>query len=879
MSDQIQNQPQGPPPLPKRNISNQSRFSNISINSNHSNIANTANTANTTNTTNTTNNNNHISLMNAGTHMINNNFKSENKANIENQIINEKISSNLKNPLKLNYKNQFIDQDDLSSTYNLGVILLKRQFDLNNFNVSYKYDLFYNIKNSKNFLKFQFDNIQRNLKSDPNNSNLYNSIDWKFWSSIINKFSNRFKKFKSLKNFEKKLSLYTIPPPIKHILYLFVSNSKSTKLESIYNRISNFFNNQIQNYTQIDDENINLLKSKYTYLILKIENIFNLDHDTNSGNNSDTKTDTDTNTDNNNINKDMLEILRNFWLYYEKFNIIDINDPKNKDYPNINLFKQFYLPSKTIILICNLFLKKFSMDLSNSEMFSLLITIYENYFNFNDNDDYYIYQNFRNSTILSSHNKNLISNYNKDKLTFIFNRSLEQYYPELLLYLSSHGIHSNLLVDYYLCEFFFKISKNKSIYSDKPPELPKRLSKIQRKRLTSLLRSNGQNLEIINYDLNIDDLFKLFDMVLFEGIEYLIRFILLIFQKNYYKIFKIEDGKKLLQFLKSNEILTFLKDEKFVEHQHEVTQDQFIQIQKTEPDGSIIEILNNYDDDNQISKQNNSLNSDQTEKNEEKIKIKIKTPKKFNDFIKESFEYHPYILKFENEFKVLTDDMRKNGNESLFSEEIEEDDDYDEGESIFENNLASHSYNNGTNGNNSTNNNSNVLSPISSISSNSQSKDIGKHSNLNIELKNLRKTVSKLTSRSETLKKDYENLKGIHASYLDENMKNKEILTEKSEQNSILKENKENLAEYINNKQLSDDLTHTMVRNTQIEEINEDLRIQLEEMTENLRSIQNQVQEVKIENEEYKKQYEMSSFNSFNAGFKGLGRRLSLRRR
>lgn len=396
------------------------------------------------------------------------------------------------NPFKLDIsydevQTQKVKKDVLT---NFNLKLFQKQYNINKFNLSIKADI---------FKDFKFNNFEITDK--------FNSIYEKFEmkTPVINEFKieehaqtkTDFDLFRDLfENYNSKITRYeflntlqyeilNIDQNIRLLIYQFIMKSKCKLLEIYY-----------RNNTETAIPDLNGLKLKilgYLNISIDYENIDDLNMKL----------------ENAEINTDLLHILKVFTIYYrfESFRNFDIHD--------IN--SDFKFPNTSIIAVADFLVKNLKAE--NSEIFVLLIQLNENYLNF-DND-----LNNQNLTYLKNKKLNIPvrrANYytdvNKDGLVFIFNRILEDIFPEILIYFSVNGISTNLLLEKTIFEFFY------------------------------------------TYELSSVLLFKILDYMVFQGIEFLIKFVLLILEKNYFEIFKLS-GNDLLEFLTTDKFFEIIINE------------------------------------------------------------------------------------------------------------------------------------------------------------------------------------------------------------------------------------------------------------------------------------------------------------------------------
>lgn len=883
--------------------------------------------------------------------------------------------------------------------YNTNIRSIHRQFNINKFNVSLKTDLLKDVKKGKTALIKEFDKIQESIEANSktpivNEFSIRNKmtnfddeymIDWEFWKSVIDHYPTKMTKVKSLKKIETAFSNHGVPQCIRPAIYLYLTNSKTQTLEKIYkeNSVISFFSKENDLRLRICETfNIDLrcLKSSQEQF-----DIGDLDKELLQK-----------------VDKDLFEILRNFTIYYDRGGYSEIKgllSPESSpsfvdnDDAGSNIDKTFYLPSKAIISICGLLLKNCARDegvlniktsdakLTKPEIFSLLIMLNENYFNFDneinaknlriikerrkqDNSkpsapaapaaaarsDANSISSRRSSMTIDSTSSfskitpgketdlnNIKNNYhsdvNKDKFVYIFNRSLEDLFPEVFLYLTSKGIHTNILLERFVFEFFHRFSDNYKWFDNENQDEnnvaqentdPNKEINVSGVLLNKAdidnIKASINDFSLLNiadikgdldeeldneifkncYKLSNENLLRILDMVLIQGVEFLIKFLLLVVEKNYFKIFKIKNNKVLMKFLSSNAVFNFFRDEshKFVTkkiYESEIGQYENISSFITQPSfPNPFEDVSELDADEEqptqkldvkqlakntplrsdIEKQNKtvpgSAGKRKSEKQQKLIEITIKEKKQFGDFIAEALKFEPVIYKYEEELKYLQKEKQ-----AMDAKIVET------GTGIGfvngEDKLGMH------------NNNSSELSITSTLTSDFGDNSFTRNSSrsslsltnddlvVTPELKGLKSERKENKIRVMKLQTDLNNLTLTHKSYKEEILIKNEKLNKIKNMNLELKLQKEQLEKRLNDLQLKEELFHSVIRNSNIAKMNDDVKLQIEGCAADIRNVVGEIDGYKAKNKMMRDKYEKpgtpkSSAAAFFSGF-GFGRK------
>ncbi|GMM36464.1 hypothetical protein DASC09_037890 [Saccharomycopsis crataegensis] len=893
--------------------------------------------------------------------------------------------------------------------YRTNVRSIHRQFNINKFNISLKSDLFRDFKSGKQQLLKQLDKIHEsymiNSKTPVVNqftikklqSDDVQDIDWEFWKSVVDHYPTKMTNVRSLKRVETVFSTSGIPSSVRPLIYLYLTNSKTATLEKIYKentvisffskendlrlRICETFNTELrclksdQYLFEISDLNKELLQ-KVDKDLFEILRNFTIYYD--RGGYAEIKG------------------------LLSPDNSPSVNNAINNDEPNAN---SFYLPSKAIVSVCALLLRSCGVEdgvfdiktsdsrLTKAEIFGLLVMLNENYFCF-DNEI-----NARNLRILKKRKKNsatdkaaaivagynsaaasgassrrssitvdsglimakaqisrqeselnnikyhYTSDHNKDKFIYIFNRSMEDLFPEVFLYLSSKGIHTNILLERFVFEFFHRFSTSYKLYDNENQDeknIPKEEdSDIEEQNLSNSSASppkskanktvkindielNNTEFETIrasvNNDLSIDsineikgdldaevnnkffsngyklsneNLLRILDMVMIQGVEFLIKFLLLVIEKNYFKIFKIKNNQVLMKFLSSNVVFNFIREEniKFVTKKiYESELDKYedinsysnpnrlVEDELSKPESEMAENNSNKLDIKSLAKgttvrsdlRKSNLGNSQNPKSEKLIDITIKEKKTFGDFIVESLKFEPVIYKYEEELKMLEKERRAMESGANTGIGIYKNKRANNSETSIASTLTSNFGDDGA-----------IQFSRNSSSSSLSDPSLSMEDLETPELIDLRAEKKDNKVRLMKLQTDLNNLSLTHKTYKREILLKNEHLNKIKNLNLELKMKKEELERNFNDLKLKEELYHSVLRNIKIDEMNNEVKSQIEHSSADIRDVIEKTDKIKADMVKINETHKTSKSNksspvaktaaSFFSGF-GFGR-------
>lgn len=763
--------------------------------------------------------------------------------------------------------------------YRTNIRLIHRQFNINKFNVLLKTDLFKDVKDGKTHILRVFDKVREAHMATSRTpvANLFEEdVDWEFWRLVIDHYPSKMTNVRSLKRIETAFLVSGVPKEVRALVYMYLTNSKSATLERIYKE-----NSLVGFFPKENDLRLRICETFNTDLRCMKLDLFSI---------------ADLNKELlQKVDKDVYEVMRNFTTYYDRGGYAEIKGLLAEGSPEVGDFSEqgFYLPSKGIILLCQLLLSTVGAEegvlelrngdakLSKPEIFSLLIMLNENYFNFDNNI------NARNLRILKERKKtasdkaaaivasynmsnssqssrrlsitidlavmgkketelnniksNYRSDYNKERLVYVFNRSLEDLFPEVYLYLSLRGINTNILLERFVFEFFHRFLENYKLYDDEnhdecnlKPEEPENiqingleLNNEEFETIKALVGEmtvnsigelkGGLSAETTNaffqngYKLSNESLLRILDMVLIQGVEFLVKFLLLVIEKNYFTIFKIHDSQVLMKFLLSNAVFNFLRDEnvKFVMKKvpmNEIGKYEAVNLYAPPPVALI-------DPDATIQEP------------EKMVDITVKEPKSFSDFIVEALKFEPVIYKYEEELKLLEKERRANNHKSAGI--------YSRG-NTSETSLIS-----------TITNEEELYSRNSSTLSLSSEGD----ANTTPELLDLRAERKDNKVRLMKLQTDMNSLTLTHKSYKEEILLKNESLNKIRNINMELKLEKEALLKRLNELKLREELFHCVLRNSEVEKLNNSVKGQIESLANDIRVTIEETDRLKDESE------------------------------
>lgn len=795
-----------------------------------------------------------------------------------------------------------------ANEYTVNLRAIHRQFNINKFNVGLKADLLKDIKGGKTGLLKELSKIQEACTANAKTPKMSqfkfdDDIDWDFWKSVVDHYPRKMTKVKSLKTVETVFTSDGIPNCIRPLLYLYLTNSKATTYERIYkeNSVVSFF-------------------SKENDLRLKICETFNLDLRCLKSN-QDLFSIGDLDKELlQKVDKDLFEVLRNFTLYYDRGGYNEIEGLLSPDSsPRITeneTDESFYLPSKAIIAICDLLLRNCVKDegvlniktgeakLTKSEVFSMLIMLNENYFNFDNeinNRNWKVIKAGNAPAALTSRRSSIMletssifskmsdskdgifsiknnyqSDFNKKRLIHTFNRALEDSFPEIFLHLSSKGIQSDLLLERFIFEFFHRFSENYKWYDNdnkdenklksENPNIEVQVNDISLNNSDiEMIKSSVNGGEVIKgeldeeenneifqdgYKLTNNELLRILDVVLIEGIEFLIKFLLLIIEKNYFQIFKIKNNKVLMKFLFSNSVFQFLKSEDFKFVNKKIYESELGHYENISSFSAQHAMANPFqevkdsgkedfleNDDSKINvkdiSKGHKVRSD-TKKQDKLIEISIKQPKAFGDFIVEALKFDLSIYKYEEELKLLEREKQ------LMEQKVKETNVGIGGQFGVHSNASDTSLN-------STLTDFGDSGYVSSKSSNNLVEEM-----MNDELKELMEEKKQYKVKNMKLQADFNNLSLTHKSYKQEILLKNEKLNNIKNTNLQLKLFKDDLERKLNELKLKEELFHSVLRNRNIEKMNDEVKIQINHVADEIRETADASSKYKMKVASYK---------------------------